>query len=101
MKEIDIESDDLDLYVDGKLILHTGQVSDDNTTGVDISKEAFEGNIEFTSTSITEFEFNKVEEVKRTIYRHSFSMRLKPRAQRPGPVIWLIKDGKVVDVKEE
>jgi hypothetical protein len=39
---------------------------------VDVSKENFEGNIEFTSTSITEFEFNKVEKVKKTIYRHFF-----------------------------
>jgi hypothetical protein len=68
----------------------------------EVEINSFEGNIEFTSTSITEFEFNKVEEVKRTIYKHSFSMRIKHRAKRPGPVVWLIKDGKIVtDIKGE
>lgn len=31
MKKIDIDHDDLDLYVDGQLVLHIGQVSDDET----------------------------------------------------------------------
>ena len=61
------------------------------------NQENFEGSIEFTSTSITKFEFNKTKDVKKTIYRHSFSMRLKPKSEKPGPVIWIIKDGKVID----
>lgn len=56
----------------------------------------FEGNVEFTSTSITEFEFNKSVDIKKTIY-HNLSMRFLPRNEKPGPVIWLIKDGKIVN----
>jgi hypothetical protein len=28
-------------------------------------------------------------------------MRFKPRAKKPGPVIWLIKDGKVMNCQTE
>ena len=31
MKSIDMEGDDLDVYVDGHLVLHIGQVSDKET----------------------------------------------------------------------
>ena len=31
MRRIDIGYEDLDIYVDGKLVLHIGQVSDDET----------------------------------------------------------------------
>ena len=31
MKVIDIEDDSVDIYVDGQLVLHIGQVSDDKT----------------------------------------------------------------------
>ena len=34
MQTIDIGYDDLDIYVDGKLVLHIGQVSDDNTVNL-------------------------------------------------------------------
>jgi hypothetical protein len=31
MKKIDIKYEDLDIYVDGQLVLHIGQVSDEDT----------------------------------------------------------------------
>ena len=34
LKKIDIECGDLDLYVDGQLILHIGQVSDDEVVNL-------------------------------------------------------------------
>ena len=34
MKKIDIDYDDLDLYVDGQLVLHIGQVSDNEVVNL-------------------------------------------------------------------
>ena len=34
------------------------------------------------------------------IYKHC-SIKIKPRALRPSPVIWIVKDGKPVDYRKE
>lgn len=58
-------------------------------------KKDFEGTVQFTATDVTEYEFSIAEEVKKTIY-HNLSVRYRPKGCKPGPVRYLIKDGKAV-----
>lgn len=52
----------------------------------------------FTSSNITKLEFI-CSKNGHCIYKRC-SLTIKPRAQRNGPVIWIMKDGKPVDLNK-
>lgn len=63
---------------------------------LEYEEDDFEGTVEFTAENVTEYEFEVSKDVKKTIY-HSLSVRFRPRLGKPGPVKYLIKNGKVCE----